>query len=61
MIWKHNTIRTNPANLLIQDKAANSKTVRNRNVSANSVSVKNKAANQVVVVSRVGDRAGYLE
>jgi hypothetical protein len=73
VIWKDNRIQTNQANLVLPDnKVASSKIARNRNVSANSVSAKNKEANRAVgvanravaankVASKADDKPGYLE
>jgi len=71
VLWKHNIIPTNPVNL--DSKAANRKIARDKNVSANSASGKDKAvvANEVVaanlvevnraaVVSKGDDKPGRL-
>jgi hypothetical protein len=68
VIWKHNTIRTNRASLLLPgSKAANNREIaRDRNVNASSANARNKAgvaAKNVVavnkaVVSKADDRPG---
>jgi hypothetical protein len=56
VIWKHNAIRTNRANLPPPDsKAVNREIAKDRNVNANSASAKNKAAANRGVVSKADD------
>src|SRR5262249_29447108 len=60
VIWQHNRIRTNQANLTPPArKVARSKIAKDRSVSVNSATVRDRAVNRVAAVNQADAKTGY--